>query len=360
MQTNASKYPCPVLYRPTDPIYAEHIRHYQGCPTLAVTKGGRIYLGWYSGGTREPHMENYNLLICSDDLGKTWSAPLLVIPSVKERCVHALDIQLWTDPDGALHVYWVQNDTHPVSEGIPGYTVDGYVFNDSEHSEWVIVCADPDAADPVFTEPRRLDQGFLRCKPTVLPDGAWLNFNYDQMTDRYGYSISRDKGETWTRYYGAKKIPTPFDEGMAYVKENGDIRMFARTSVGELAECVSHDNALTWDPAVCSGIDSPNTRFFVARTPSGRILLVNNDHRTDRCRMTLYLSEDDGATWKYKRCIDARGGLSYPDADFYNGEILLTYDRERTGAMEILFVRFTEEDIMDESRPIVPQIVSKP
>ena len=105
---------------PTDPIYAESIRKFQGCPTLAITRGGRIYMGWYAGGTREPHMENYNLLIYSDDLGKNWSRPLLIIPSSKEKCVHALDIQLWTAPDGRLFVFWVQNNTHPAAPGDPG------------------------------------------------------------------------------------------------------------------------------------------------------------------------------------------------------------------------------------------------
>ena len=65
--------------------------------------------GWYAGGTREPHMDNYNLLIYSDD-GKSWSKPLLVIPSSYEMCVQALDIQIYIDREGALHVCWVQNN----------------------------------------------------------------------------------------------------------------------------------------------------------------------------------------------------------------------------------------------------------
>ncbi len=359
--TNAQAKACEVIYRTADPKYCdEDIRLFQGCPTIAVTRGGRIYLGWYSGGRCEPHMENFNLIVYSDDKGKSWSKPLIVIPSDKERKVQALDIQLWTAPDGSLHVFWVQNNTHLVSEGIPGYTIDGYVFNDSVHAEWVMICKDPDAEDPVFSEPRYLDQGFLRCKPLVLKNGAWINFNYDQTNDRYGYSISTDEGKTYTRYYGAKKIPTPFDEGMAYQMKNGDVRMMARTSVGELAEAVSHDGGYTWDEAKPNGIDSPNTRLFLARTPAGRVLLVNNDHRKSRCRMTVYLSEDDGLTWKYKRCIDGRDNLSYPDADFYDGRIYLTYDRGRTGEREILFLSFTEDDIMNEDHLFVPTIVSKP
>ena len=76
--------------------------------------------------------------------------------------------------------------------------------------------------------------------------------------------------------------------------------------------------------------------------------------------MTVYLSEDDGVTWKYKRLIDDRNNLSYPDVDFFDGKIYLTYDRERTGAKEILFLCFTEDDIMNDSYVFEPAIVSKP
>ena len=69
----ADKVACDLIMYPTDKKYTdEHIREFQGCPTIAATKGGRLYLGWYAGGTREPHMDNFNLVIFSDDGGKSW------------------------------------------------------------------------------------------------------------------------------------------------------------------------------------------------------------------------------------------------------------------------------------------------
>ena len=111
MIDNAKNICCDFLYNTNDEKYAEEIRQFQGCPTIAITKGGRIFLGWYAGGTTEPHMDNYNLLIYSDDKGKSWSKPVLIIPSNKEKCIHALDIQLWIGPDDKLYVFWVQNNT---------------------------------------------------------------------------------------------------------------------------------------------------------------------------------------------------------------------------------------------------------
>ena len=94
---NAKEKACEVLFYPNDPKYDENIRNFQGCPTIAVTKKGRIFVGWYSGGIKEPDMDNYNLLVMSDDNCQTWSKPILIIPSNKELFVHALDIQLWMD-----------------------------------------------------------------------------------------------------------------------------------------------------------------------------------------------------------------------------------------------------------------------
>lgn len=365
MTNNAKNFSCEMLLYPKDEKYSESIRKFQGCPTLAITPKGRIFLGWYSGGTREPHMENYNILIYSDDLGKSWSEPVLIIPSNKQLCIHALDIQLWISPLGKLHVFWVQNNTR-ISTGEvaePGLkswvSVDGYDFCDFDHAEWVSVCDNPDAEKLEFSAPHYLDKGFLRCKPTVLKSGRWLNFNYDQNSDRYGYSISDDNGKTYERHYGAERIPTPFDEPMAYEKLDGSVRMFARTACGKTAESTSHDGGITWEPAKLNDINNPNTRFYVSRTPSGRIFMIINDDPKIRKNMTAMLSDDDGKTFPYKICFDKRPDISYPDADFYDGRIYVAYDRGRNTDSEILFTSFTEDDIINGTIP-TPVIVSKP
>ena len=63
---------------------------------------------------------------------------------------------------------------------------------------------------------------------------------------------------------------------------------------------------------------------------------------------------------KYKKCIDQRIHVSYPDVDFYNGKIYLIHDHDRVGCKEILFYSFTEEDIKNPDTDITSQIISKP
>lgn len=369
MNTNANKISCDILYYPKDERFAESKRHFQGCPTIAVTKKGRIFMGWYAGGIREPHMDNYSLLIYSDDNGKTWSEPVIIIPSSREHFIHSLDIQLFISPDDKLHVMWIQNntalETDPKPElkpDQPWIIVDGYQFYDFVHSQWECICDNPDADTLKFSEPHFIYEGFSRNKPLILKSGRRLDFNYDQQTDRYGYSISDDNGESFKRCYGSKKFSTEFDEAMAYQLNDGRVRMLARARGGYLAQCYSYDDGESWTEATATDIKSPYTRFFISRTPSGRVLLINNDNTDPQKRnnMTAYLSEDDGLTWKYKKLIDERMDVSYPDVDFYDGKIYLTYDRERIGAKEILFTCFTEEDIMNDDFEFDIEIVSKP
>ena len=71
---------CPLNFHP-GPEYHTGNRFWQGCPTILRTPRGRLFAGWYSGGTGEPDPDNYCLLVRSEDDGLNWSEPELVIPS---------------------------------------------------------------------------------------------------------------------------------------------------------------------------------------------------------------------------------------------------------------------------------------
>ncbi|MCQ2436459.1 MAG: glycoside hydrolase, partial [Clostridia bacterium] len=293
-------------------------------------------------------------------------------PGNKEKMIHALDIQLWNAPDGRLFVFWIQEDVvprneenlartdFPCIENFTGFArIDGFMFVDFLHATWCITCDNPDDDEPVFSEPRFLFPGFMRNKPLALTDKRWLMPGYDQVTWNYGYSITDDGGMTFRHIYGGKKVSTRFDETMAYKRADGSVRMLARTSVGVLGESISTDDGETFPDGVPTDILNPNTRFFISRTPTGRLLMIGSESRTERTNMTLYLSDDDGKTWFARQTIDTRPELSYPDADFYDGKIYFTYDRERCGAMEIYIGITTEDDIINGVAPEI-NVISKP
>lgn len=126
-----------------------------------------------------------------------------------------------------------------------------------------------------------------------------------------------------------------------------------------MAESISHDGGLTWDETRKSGIVAADTRHYISRLASGRVLLVYNSHPKNRTNMTIALSEDDGATWKYRKTIASHQFITYPDAQEKDGVIYRTYDYKRIGEREILFAKFTEDDIIN-GKAIEVSVVSKP
>ena len=334
--------------------YSEERRYFQGCPTIARSQGGILYAGWYTGGTKEPSPLNCNILVKSTDNGKTWSNVILAIDSIPEAKIRAIDIQLWIDPSDAMWVFWTVRD-------------DNYTNHHPEHLKtWAIICDDPDADIPVWSEPRYISPGFLRCQPTVLSDGRILLFSYDWTCNNYCYSESSDGGRTWQRRQGGKKVHTPFDEAMAIERLDGSIWMLARCEEGAVAESISTDGGNSWTDGKVTQISAPSSRFFLKRMPSGRVLLIyNSSMERKRENMTAMLSDDDGYFFKWSMLIDPELSVSYPDAAISpDGVIYMVHDFRRTADKTIFFSRFTEEDIMAgkcvKSDSFVKHIISRP
>jgi predicted neuraminidase len=135
-------------------------------------------------------------------------------------------------------------------------------------------------------------------------------------------------------------------------KKDGNLVAFMRDSpVVRRAE--SGDAGMTWteDP-----IDIANSGSSVAALGlrSGNWILAVNDVPRGRHRLTVYLSEDEGRTWKAKRPLEdmepGMGTGSYPTLiQAADGSIHCTYtheDRRNFEGKTIKHVRFNEAWIM--------------
>ena len=327
-------------------------RFWQGCPTILRTPQGRLYAGWYSGGVGEPDVRNYNLLIRSDDDGWTWSKPVAVVGSEPENGFVAIDIQLWLDPLGRMWMFITQR-----------YLKENMQITDPDHlAVWAAVCNDPDAENLEWQEPFFVSQGFLRTQPTVLSNGDWVLCAYDWTSQNYRYSRSKDQGKTWERCDAGKratplkKAEMQFDETVILERQDHSLLMFARDLSGFIAQCTCKDLIGTdWTPGKITDLLGANSRFFLKRLNSGRILLIHNNSSTARTDLCARLSEDDGATWKYSLHLDSAispdaGTISYPDvAQADDGRLFVIYDCGRTSFKEIRMAQITEEDIINGS-----------
>jgi len=317
------------------PEYQIDARQFQGIPSLARSPEGRLWAIWYAGRTGAEDRNNYVLLVTSGDDGQTWSEAVLAIDPDREGPVRAFDPQIWLAPDGRLWLFWAQAIDH-----------DGTVAG-----VWTITAEHPDAAQPHWSPPRRLTDGIMMGKPTVLSDGTWvLPASTWRKTDHSARAVvSTDRGATW-QVRGGCQIPPPmrvFDEHMFVERRDGSLWMLVRSNTGFLLESVSRDAGATWPIAQPSDIKHPSARFFIRRLASGKLLLVKHHNTAVRNRLTALLSDDDGETWSGGLLLDERSRISYPDgvqAD--DGRFFIIYDRNRTTDRQILMAVFTEADVM--------------
>lgn len=311
-------------------------REFQGIPSLAISPEGRLWATWYAGITPGEDHNNYVVISSSGDSGKTWMENQIIDPDA-EGPLRAYDPELWIDPEGRLWSFWAQTIGH-----------DGTIAG-----LWARINEDPDKVDSNWSKPRRLTDGIMMCKPTVLSSGEWIlpTSTWRDTDNSARIMVTTDKGQTFS-LRGACHVPVEvrsFDEQMIIEKKDKSLWMLVRTSYG-IGESISKDRGKTWSALEPSSIQHPSARFFIRRLNSGNLLLVKHgpiDKRTERSHLTAYLSHNDGRTWSDGLLLDERSSVSYPDGQQTpDGTIHIIYDYSRTGAREILMATFTEDDVV--------------
>lgn len=329
-------------------FYSEH-RVWQGIPGIAHTRKGRTFISFYSGDVKETY-GNFAAVIFSDD-ETHYSEPVAV--TCKKGPFRCFDPVLWIDPLNRLWFIW---------NVMPGEEV------------MAVICDDPDADELVWSDEFYIGRGIMMNKPTVLSTGEWLfpigiwkteiynNLRKKALTVNdipasYVYKTS-DNGKTFVCLGGSDVANRSFDEHMVYEMNSGVLRMLVRLNNG-IGESYSYDRGRQWSTGHPIEPSGPNSRFFVRKLSSGRVLLVYHRDTTERTNLTAFLSEDDGITFPYSLLLDDRTWVSYPDGmECDDGMIRIVYDRERgaflsslddayAAAREILTACISEEDIIN-------------
>lgn len=325
----------PVIIAKPGAEYQDEVRPGAMIIGMDRTPKGRLWGCWTGTGDRR---EGYFILATSDDSGRTWSKPRLVVgardPSGK-RPYGALVGNLWTDPLGRLWLFF--------DEQIGG--------EDGRIGDWFVRCDAPDADEPAWSPPVRFAEGCTLNKPTVLKNGDWLLPVSHWAEKKALVYASTDQGNSWKPRGGVVFPDWNFDEHMMVELGDGRLWMLARTN-GNPYECFSTDHGKTWsEPKPAATVQNVNARFFLRRLASGRILLVKNGPPSERLKkrshMSAFLSEDEGRTWRGGLLLDERASVSYPDGfQAPDGLIYILYDWNRHSDAEILLAKFREEDVL--------------
>lgn len=226
-------------------------------PIIRRMKDGRIVCTFLTGGPTEPDNRNVLKLSYSDDNGRTWSKPEVII-SHQNRGVWCTELF----NDGRT---WKEPVSFP--GGLNGATLrQGIVMSDGE---WLF---------PLYWQEtvRRFDWNI----DSSLGDSEKQT---DENTEGEawpfccGVAVSSDQGKTYQRY-GYMKDPgnRSLWEPNCIELEDGHIVILMRDNANSyLRRCDSFDYGRTGGELVLTDLPNPNTKLTLLKI-NGKILLINN------------------------------------------------------------------------------------
>ena len=192
---------------------------------------------------------------------------------------------------------------------------------------------------------------FTRTHPLELPSGRILVPLY---SDGYSFglmAISDDHGATWSASepivgYGCiqPSVVRKKDGTLAaYMRDNGPPPKRAHISF-------SKDEGVSWTPARDTDIPNPGTSLEVVALHSGNWIMAYNDLEKGRYSLAAALSDDEGATWKWRRHVDGSPEKAMPAQYHYpsviqakDGSIHVSYSYFVPEGKSIKHVRFNED-----------------
>jgi hypothetical protein len=329
-----------------------HPRSTEG--SFATLKSGRIILDYsqFSEG-QEDHSPSAIAEIYSDDGGKTWSEPKVVIPTGSYQNImsvsfvrlasgkllrfHAVKKNKWLDCHVVMSastdegVTWTE--PKPVLDA-PGY----FVLNNDRI---------------IQTKSGRLIMplGYHRSKGTADDESSW-----DPHAITMWY-YSDDEGATWKESANWWGMPIVSGSGLqepgVVEVTNGNIFSWSRTDQGAQYQFWSHDDGLSFSAPERSPLMSPNSPASIKRLPnSNTLMVVFNDHSgrvpapkeaRRRAPLVIAFSTDGAKTWGPSQVIedDLGGWYCYTAIHFTQDAVLLAYvaGNDQIGHLSRLRVR---------------------
>ncbi|MBA4848908.1 exo-alpha-sialidase [Emticicia sp. BO119] len=155
-----------------------------------------------------------------------------------------------------------------------------------------------------------------RIKPLLMPNGRIVLPLYSDGFNLSMMAISEDNGTTWRP--GLPLVGRGPIQPTVVQKKNGNLVAYMRDS-GDSPPRVhyseSTDKGESWSASV--KMDIPNTASVELLVMNdGRWAFLGNDIYDGRYQLSLYLSDDEGKTWKWKIRLEdhdpKKGGFSYP------------------------------------------------
>jgi len=179
-------------------------------------------------------------------------------------------------------------------------------------------------------DPVKRETGWMsRTHPILLENRKILLPLYSDGFNFGLIAISEDDGETWKcslpivgRGLNQPSLVLRSDGSIdAYMRDDGD-------EPGRILISHSEDEGYSWTYAQKSDLPNPGASIEVLKLQSGRWLLVYNDVDDGRYSLSAAISDDQGASWRWRRNLEflKNGSFSYPSViQAGDGRIHITY-----------------------------------
>lgn len=304
--------------------------------SFARLKSGRVifyYTQFYGGAADESPAHIVGMH--SDDGGRTWSKPEVVIENIGGNNV--MSVSLLRLKSGKLALFYLLKnswiDCRP------------YVrISSDEAATWSEPKLMMDAPGYFVMNNDRviqLDSGRL-----VAPLGFHRSRGSDPHSSRSFdaraiamWTLSDDEGATWKEASSWWALGVRSGSGLQEpgVVENADGKLFgwARTDQGAQFGFTSTDRGQSWTPPAPTELKSPTSPASIKRLPnSPDLLAIFNDHsgafpfpKGKRTPLVSAISHDGGATWKNAKLLEADpdGWYCYTAISFVDDAVLLAY-----------------------------------
>lgn len=322
--------PPPVDFEPT----AAHPRSSEG--SFATLRSGRIIFCYsqFSGGGSDDSPSAI-AEIFSDDGGKSWSEPKLVVPTGDNQ--NLMSVSLLRLASGKLALFYLAKknhwlDCHPF---LRISTDDGATWGPP-----IRVTAAPgyfelnnDRAVQLRSGRMVLPVSFYRATGEIDVQSSW-----DSRAIILWY-FSDDEGATWREAETWWGIPAVSSSGLqepgVVELADGSLFSWSRTDQGSQFGFRSRDSGKTWSAPEPTALVSPESPAGIKRLPgSDTLLAVFNDHSgrfpflaNKRTPLVVAFSTDGGRTWPARQALedDPTGWYCYTAIHFTSDGVLLAY-----------------------------------
>ena len=301
---------------------------------------------------------------------ETWSEPFLMADTPGYPDCNPV---LFMDPRGKLWLFWITVQAHQWGSSALKYRVaTNYAADGPPHWDWQdVIHAEPKDLEPMMlatldeletkyaellkAQPRYQSMieelrkasheeltrrlGWMtRIHPIMTSESRMMLGLYSDVFNTSAAAFTQDWGKTWSfskpiLTYELGNIQPSFIQ-----RKNGDIVAMMRDNglPKKIRIAESNDGGITWGEVKHMEMPNPGSSVDCIALDNGHWVLVCNDTLNERNVITAYLSEDEGATWPYKRALEQweprgaggkeHGSASYPSViQAADGNIHATY-----------------------------------